>query len=111
MIRVNFYDAVKVRFKKPILVEDFVEKGMTAWLTDIEWDAELESYVLYFDFSDFEVENAKYFKLAYKTQTGEACTAKEVGQYNPKYSVYFSIPGCCRDDVAFETAIQDYLIG
>ena len=60
MIKFDMVDAIKVQFLKPIFEDDFVEKGMNAWLTDIEWDSKENCYNLYFDFSDFEVENDKY---------------------------------------------------
>lgn len=35
-ISMDMVEAIKVQFIKQIFEEDFVEKGMTAWLTDIE---------------------------------------------------------------------------
>lgn len=94
--------AKKVVFLKPIFEDDFPERGMKAWLTKIE-DLELidgkdHLFKLYFDFSDFEEENEKYFTEMYypNTETNKwgkrksFFTAKEAGCYNSKYSVYFS---------------------
>lgn len=86
----NMVDAVKIKFLKPIFEEDFPEKGMIAWLTDIVLSEENECYKLYFDFTDFEKENDKYFKADYYNGFSNPClTAKDMGLYNPKYSVYF----------------------
>lgn len=83
-------EAKKVIFLKPIFEDDFPEKGMKAWLTDIVKDVNSECYNLYFDFADFEEENEKYFKGDYYDDNSNPClTAKEVGLYNRKYSVYF----------------------
>lgn len=83
-------EAVKVRFKQPICEDDFPEKGMIAWFTAIETRSKYGCYELYFDFSDFEKENEKYFTSDYYDANGVPClTAKEVGKYNPKYSIYF----------------------
>lgn len=90
-------DAVRVKFRKPIFSDDFPEKGMKAWLTDIKLDKKSDCYILYFDFSDFEKENDKYLKEIYyenkltreKGLYKDMYTAKEAGYYNSKYSVYF----------------------
>jgi hypothetical protein len=119
MITVNMIDAVQVQFIKPIFEDDFVEKGMKAWLTDVEWDTRTnDCYKLYFDFSDFETENAKYFKQSYYANLATKnkglpvrpfYTALEADQYEPKYSVHFSVSGDSRCDRLFETEILDYL--
>ena len=117
MIKVDRISAVKVQFKKPIFEEDFVEKGMTAWLTDIKWDEGYECYNLFFDFTEFEEINDKYFKQTYYpnvhtksiSTTRQLFTAKEAGLYEPKYSAYFSISSDKRDDVLFEKEIVEYL--
>jgi len=83
-------EAIKVIFKKPIFEDDFPEKGMKAWLIDIIKNEKVECYDLYFDFSEFEKENEKYFKANYYDKNSIPClTAKEAGLYNPKYNVYF----------------------
>ena len=83
-------DAVKVQFKKGIFEDDFPERGMKAWLTTIEKSRHEDCYKLHFDFTEFEAENDKYFSAGYYDRNGVACkTAKEIGVYNPKYSVYF----------------------
>ncbi len=90
-------DAVKVQFLKQICGDDFPEKGMKAWLVDIKKDIDSECYKLYFDFTEFEAENEKYFKEVYYPNkytkehgvNKEFYTAKEAGMYKPKYSVYF----------------------
>ena len=120
MITASFVDAIKVQFIKPIFEDDFVEKGMKAWLVDIEWAEREKCYKLYFDFTEFEVENDKYFKATFypnrHTKTIEEATgrtlftAKESGWYTPKYYVYLSVgDGEKRDDVAFAREITDYL--
>lgn len=119
-ITANFVDAIKVQFLRPIFEEDFPEKGMKAWLVDVEWDQKYECYKLYFDFSDFEEHNAKYFKADYHPnvhtqelglKTGrKKFTAIEAGQYHPKYDAYFSFEGLVtRDDAAFQRKIIEYL--
>jgi hypothetical protein len=108
--------ALKVAFIKPLNDEDFVEKGMVAWLTDIEWDHKFKMYKLFFDFNDFEEENDKYFKETYYANKNtpsnsdrELFTAKEAGFYRPKYSVYFELPTFERDDERFSKEISNYL--
>ncbi len=120
MITASFIDAIKVQFIKPIFEDDFPEKGMRAWLTDVEWDARRACYQLFFDFTDFEAVNEKYFKRCYHpnrhTAEIEAATdrrlftAREAGLYDSKYSVYLSVgDGEKRDDVAFAREIAQYL--
>ena len=119
-IPVSMVSAIKVQFKKIIFEDDFVEKGMTAWLTDVEWDARSECYQLWFDFTEFEDINLKYFKQVYhpnkytkdiEARTGRMLfTAIEAGQYNPKYSTGFSVGDMTtRDDFAFQEKIQEFL--
>lgn len=119
MITPNMIAAIKVVFKKQIWEEDFPERGMTAWLTGIEWNKRNECYELFFDFKDFEVENDKYFKEVYfpNVHTRELAekplyTAKEAGYYNPKYSVFWSASSqnreLCEND--FSTAISEFLL-
>lgn len=119
-IIVDMIDAIKVQFIKPIFEDDFVEKGMKAWLVDIEWAEREKCYKLYFDFTEFEAENDRYFKATFypnrhtkaiEEATGRTLfTAKESGWYTPKYSVYLSVgDGEKRDDVAFAREITDYL--
>lgn len=82
--------AVKVRFKNFIFEDDFPEAGMVAWFTGIVADYKYGCYRLFFDFTEFESENEKYFRADYYDMNGVPClTAKEIGLYNPKYSVYF----------------------
>ena len=119
-IIVDMIDAIKVQFIKPIFEDDFVEKGMKAWLVDIEWAAEVQCYNLFFDFTEFEAENDKYFKATFypnchtkalEEATGRTLfTAKESGWYTPKYFAYLSVgEGKQRDDVAFARDITEYL--
>ena len=114
MIKANMIDAVKVKFLKQIFEEDFPERGMIAWLTDIQWEAKYDCYNLFFDFTEFEDYNDKYFKQVYRPNrhttmlesTGrKEFTAKEAGMYNPKYSVYFSVSSMSKDDALFEQEI------
>jgi hypothetical protein len=119
-ITVDMIHAVKVVFVKPIFEDDFVDKGMIAWLTDIEWEEKEKCYKLYFDFEDFETINKKYFKAVYysniytkelEVHTGRKLfTAFETNNYHPKYSVYFSLSIDARDDALFEKEIQNYLM-
>ena len=119
-IIVDMIDAIKVQFIKPIFEDDFVEKGMKAWLVDVEWAKREKCYKLYFDFTEFEVENDKYFKATFypnchtkaiEEATGRTLfTAKESGWYTPKYYAYLSVgDGEKRDDVAFAREITEYL--
>jgi hypothetical protein len=90
MFKLDMVDAIKVQFLKPIFEDDFPEKGMKAWLTDIIKFDHDECYKLYFDFTEFEDHNAKYFKADYFDENGVECkTAIDMGYYTPKYSVYF----------------------
>lgn len=83
-------EAIKVQFKKGIFEDDFPERGMKAWLTKIEADPLSDCYKLYFDFTEFEEENEKYFSADYYDFVGRPNkTAKEIGIYSPKYSVFF----------------------
>ncbi len=118
-ITATFVTAEKVQFLKPICEDDFVEKGMVAWLTDIEWCDDHECYKLYFDFAEFDAINDKYFRASYfanrVTRTAglekEWFTAKEAGMYEPKYSVFFSAGNMTtRDDAAFAKEIRKYLV-
>jgi hypothetical protein len=118
MISVDMVDAVKVQFLKQIFEEDFVEKGMKAWLTDVEWWQPSDCYRLYFDFTDFEAENLKYFKESFYANkfTQEQglpekpyYTAIEAGEYRAKYWVYFGVSSDRRDDELFKTEILAYL--
>lgn len=118
-ITVDMVDAIKVQFLKPIFEDDFPEKGMVAWLTDVEWDNKTSCYRLYFDFTEFEAQNDKYFKEQYYSNihTKELpkksfYTAKEAGMYSPKYNVLFSTKPCEDDepdDEAFAEQIKSYL--
>jgi hypothetical protein len=120
-ITVNMVEAIKVQFLKPIFEDDFPDKGMTAWLTDVTWDDKSGCYNLWFDFEEFEALNKKYFKADYypnihtkdiERETGRKLfTALEAGMYTPKYSVYFSVAGNSdSDDESFEKEILDYLL-
>ena len=119
MIKANMIDAVKVKFLKQIFEEDFPERGMIAWLTAIEWEAGYGCYKLFFDFSEFGEHNDKYFREVYwpnihtkklEEETGRTLfTAKESGNYNPKYSVYFSVANEVKDDALFEEEIKNFL--
>lgn len=119
-ITTNMVSAIKVQFKKVFFEDDFVEKGMTAWLTDIEWDPEHDCYKLYFDFTDFESINLKYFKEAYYANKYTAqlnnpnkklFTAIEAGMYEPKYWSYFYTfyTSVEKRDAIFEDEITEYL--
>ena len=120
MITAKLVDAIQVQFLKPIFEDDFPEKGMRAWLTDVEWDSNCKCYRLYFDFTDFEAVNEKYFKRRYHpnrhTTEIEAATdrrlftAREAGYYDSKYSVYFNVGDMQhRNDVEFAEEIKKFL--
>jgi len=116
-IVVDMLDAIKVQFLKPIFEDDFVERGMTAWLTGIEWSDNTDCYKLFFDFKDFESENDKYFKETYYPNSStrallavkDMYTAKEAGMYTPKLQCYLSVSGDKRDDEKFAEEIKQYL--
>lgn len=117
VISMNMIEKIQVQFKKKICEDDFPEKGMKAWLTDIEWIEKCGCYKLFFDFKDFEDRNDAYFKEVYYENLNtkdlpkkKFYTAKEAGYYNSKYSVYFS-PAIdnTRNDELFEQKIIDYL--
>lgn len=100
--------AQKVIFKKAIDDDGFAEKGMMAWLVCVEWDAGNECYELWFDFSEFEERNAKYFRKVFH-YNNKLVTAQERGAYDPKCSMFFSTSSSTRDDAAFNREIQEYL--
>jgi len=115
-ITADMVSAVKVQFLKPIFEDDFAERGMTAWLTGVTWED--HCYKLFFDFSEFEAENDKYFQRTYYANRHTAhiarddglYTAKEAGWYEPKTSFYFSANNEeTRNDAAFEVTIKEYL--
>lgn len=117
-ITADIVTAIKVQFLKPIFEDDFPERGMTAWLTGVEYNKHVECYNLHFDFTEFEADNDKYFVESYyanrHTDTidpdrARLYTAKEAGMYSPKYSVYFSVRGDDRNDQAFADDIVNYL--
>jgi len=105
-------DAIQVQFKKGIFEDDFPDKGMKAWLTDVQFDEAHCCYELFFDFSEFENHNFKYFKEVYypNQHTGtdkQKYTAIQAGYYNPKYGVFF---GDLKNTTEFnEGLINEYL--
>lgn len=104
----DMIEAKKVVFLKSIFEDDFPEKGMKAWLTDIVKDENSECFKLYFDFTEFEKENEKYFKADYYDDNNVPClTAKEAGLYNPKYSVYFGDIDMTMEEI--EEELKKYL--
>lgn len=115
-ITIDLLDAVKVQFLKQIFEDDFPERGMKAWLTKIEWNKDHCGYDLYFDFSEFEKENEKYFIEVYypnrRTEElgikKEKYTAIEAGCYKPKYNVCFFVSDP-RNDELFAEYIKEYL--
>jgi hypothetical protein len=120
LIKANSVFAQKVVFLQPIFEDDFVEKGMVAWLTDVQWHFGNACYELFFDFTEFEEYNKKYFKKVFHQYVSscrgrpgpssrELVTAHEAGCYQPKYSVYFGITGDKQDNKIFEKEICNYL--
>lgn len=87
---------IPITFKKPIFEDDFVEKGMVAYFTDIEQYKEgvLEVH-FYFD-PRLLVWNKQFLKRAFHhkqekgnlTKSLKAVTALESGDYEEHYSVY-----------------------
>lgn len=109
MIKEDMIEAIKVMFIKQIHEDDFPEKGMKAWLTDVVRDEHHMCWELYFDFTDFEKENDKYLKnVYYLSFANEKGTAKQAGYYKNKYSVYF---GDTNTEAygSFEEQISKYL--
>ena len=117
VITVDFVGAIEVQFLDQIFEDDFPERGMVAWLTLVEWEPKDDCYKLYFDFTDFENINDKYFRESYYENKNTRLlgiekplyTAKEAGMYSPKYSVFFSIPGDMQNDKLFEENIKKVL--
>lgn len=118
-ISTKMIDAIKVQFKRVIDEDSFVEKGMKAWLTDVEWDDVMCCYNLYFDFLEFEDENRKYFKQSYRpngrTPTDDPrrtkFTAIEAGYYSHKLKVPFYLRDPeTRDDKRFQFEIAAVLL-
>jgi len=125
MITVNMLQAKKVVFLKPLFEDDFAERGMTAWLTKIEWNPKVDCYELFFDFTEFEAENDKYLTRVYHPNRHTSVidpnknhrfyTAKEAGVYTNKTASYCSPMknGKCvdsRDDEAFAETIKEFLL-
>jgi len=117
-ISLKMVDAIKVQFLKSFFEDDFPEKGMKAWLTNITWESREDCYKLFFDFEEFEKENKKYFIAEYYSnihtkeleKSGRTLfTALEAGYYEPKYSVYFSLSKPGRNDALFTQEILQYL--
>lgn len=117
-ITTNIKEAVKVRFLQPIFEEGFVERGMKAWLTNIEWHENYECYELFFDMTEFEQENDKYLTNSFYYPSKETkekgiekalYTAKEAGCYDNKFSDFYSLMSGKRDDEVFEKEILEYL--
>lgn len=109
-IDVNMIDAVKVQFLKPIFEDDFVDRGMKAWLTKIEKRDDM--YDLYFDLTEFEQENDKYMTesfFMYGKMGKELGTAKEAGHYKNKTSFFFCTKDNGANDDTFSTDIAEYL--
>lgn len=124
MITVDMIEAKKVVFLNPFFEDDFVERGMTAWLTLIEWDNEHECYSLYFDFTEFEDINEKYFRRTYYSNRFTKMidpegrhalyTAKEANMYEAKCRALLNakrdgIYITERDDDAFAETIKEFL--
>jgi hypothetical protein len=114
--------ARKVVFLKSFFEDDFPERGMIAWFIRYEWQEKEGCYKLFFNFKDFEKENEKYFTESYfpNTYTKKLIdyeghedkpywTAIEAGYYNPRYSVYFSLPSDKRDDEELNKELLNYL--
>lgn len=118
-ITADFVDAIKVQFLKPLFDEDFVERGMKAWLTKVEWDPYGVCWNLYFDFTDFEAENDKYLTQSYHpnthtaafSTTRKAFTAKEAGYYSNKLKCQLWAEDAegDADKLAFARAVKEYL--
>lgn len=108
-------DPIKVQFLQPIFEDAFPERGMKAWLTEVEWSEQEFCYKLYFDFTEFEAENLKYFTQSYYHSNPEKygerlLTAIEAGHYTAKYDVYFSASNEEeRDDQLFAQTIKAFL--
>lgn len=107
--------AVRVQFKKGIFEEDFPERGMIAWLTSIKEDKDSDCFKLYFDFTDFEKQNLKYFNEVYYPNkfTKELgvdkplYTAIEAGCYSAKYWVLFGDTSWTQEE--FNVELSKYL--
>lgn len=90
IINEDMLEAIKVQFLKQIFEDHFPERGMKAWLTAIDKCESERCWKLFFDFTEFEDENDKYLKPNYyDDNSNPTLTAKEVGSYSNKYSVYF----------------------
>jgi len=119
VISPNMVSAIQIQFYGIISEDDFIEKGMKAWLTGIDWCKDSNCYILYLDFSDFEEYNAKYFRRTYygNRYTGEIeeatgrtlFTAIEARYYESKLAIRFALTSDTRNDKLFEKEIQKYL--
>lgn len=120
MIDVDMIEAVEVVFKKPIFEEDFVERGMSGWLTGIEWDDRHGCYELYFYFGEHFDQNLKYFREVYhpnkyttsiQANTGRSLfTAIEANMYTPYLKINYSVEGDVRDDKKLARELMRYLL-
>ena len=109
-ISVDMLDAIKVQFLKPIFEDDFVERGMKAWLTKIEKTDDM--YKLYFDLTEFEHENDKYMTESFYMHGKlgkDLGTAKEAGYYCNKTSFFFCTKDFGANDETFSDDISEYL--
>lgn len=105
MFEKSMISAVKVQFKNSIDEDSFVERGMLAWLTFVEFDEKEQTLCLYFDFEEFEDYNKKYFRRVYhqnnvtqklfpeRSAKSAKFTAVEAGYYEPKISCTISLDG------------------
>lgn len=89
---------------------------MQAWLTRVAWNPRYDCYHLFFDFTEFEVENRRYFRNEYyanghtpRDGRRSLFTALEARYYTPSYDVFFVVAGDERDDAHFDQAISQYL--
>lgn len=116
-ITANITSPIKVEFKQFIFEDDFVEEGMHAYLTHVEYADEDECYKLFFDFSEFFDHNQPLFEETYYPNKHtdalnldkDMYTAIEAGCYQPQYSVYFSLSSNTKDNDLFKKEILDYL--
>lgn len=81
--------SLKVRVKKPIFEDVFVEPGMVCYLTNIQKVPQVGCWEIFFDYTDFFDENEHLFTKTFFMPDTSLGTAMDAGAYDPVHSLYF----------------------
>ena len=114
MTDINFQPR-SITFKKPIFEDSFIEPGMRAKITKVEYSERDEAYIIYFDLSDYFEHNKvllteSYFPNKYteKLLAKPMYTALEANAYTSTTSEYLFVGNGTRDDVLFNQVLQEF---